>query len=246
MWELGRIVFLGTMAGAVGTGAGALILALGTRPKDWSLGFLLGLSSGVMLAVVFQDLLPEAVALGGLTYTLLGVFFGVAALTVMIQFIPHEYFEKRGLESAGLIKAGILLGLGIALHNLPEGLAIGAGYVASENLGISLAVALSLHNIPEGMAMSAALLAGGLDKTKVVLWSIITGIPTGLGALGGALFGTLSANTLAGALGFAGGAMLFLVFQELLPQASLLGRPYATTFGAIAGICVGLVFLFVL
>ncbi|MDI9458717.1 MAG: ZIP family metal transporter [Limnochordia bacterium] len=238
MWELARIVFLGTMAGVLGTGAGGILLALGRRPKGSELSFWLGLSAGVMLAVVFQDLLPEALTLQGARVTFGGLVLGMCALMLL------EPLVFRG-RPRGLIQTGLFLGLGIAAHNFPEGLAIGAGYSASQELGFSLALALCLHNVPEGMAMAAPLLAGGAGRTQTVLWTIAAGLPMGLGALVGGLFGSLTARTLAGTLGFAAGAMLFLVFHELLPEANCLDFPYATTCGAVFGIMLGLTLLVV-
>lgn len=238
MWHLARVVYLGSMAGMLGTGAGGLLLALGRRPKGAELSFHLALSSGVMLAVVFQDLLPEALALKGWKATFLGLMLGIGALLVLKPIFSHE-------GAKGLIQTGLFLGLGIAAHNFPEGLAIGAGYLASEELGLGLALALCLHNIPEGMAMAAPLLAGGAGKNSTVLLTLAAGLPMGLGALAGGLFGQLSPTALAGTLGFASGAMLFLVFHELLPEANRLDYPLITTLGAIAGICLGLLLLVV-
>ena len=241
MWELGRIVFLGTMTGVLGTGAGGLLVSLWGRPKDAFLSILLAFSGGIMLAVVFQDLITEALDLAGMGRTLLGIVLGALAL----QLTAARLGDER-LPSTGLVQTGLLLGLGIALHNLPEGLAIGAGYLASQDLGFSLALALCFHDIPEGMAMAAPLLAGGFDRKKVVVLTVIAGIPTGIGALIGGLLGNLSPQALGGALACAAGAMLFLVFHELIPQAQNFKHPWASTFGAILGILVGLVFLVML
>ena len=233
MWELARIVFLGTMAGVLGTGAGGILLGLGRIPQGAELSFHLAFSSGVMLAVVFHDLLPEALALRGPGVTFAGVVLGTAALPLLK---PLFFPTGRG----SLIQTGLFLGLGIAAHNFPEGLVIGAGYLASQELGFSLALALCLHNIPEGMAMAAPRLAGGVGRTSAVLLTIAAGLPMGLGALAGGLFGQLTPTTLAGTLGFAAGAMLFLVFHELLPEANCLDFPLAATLGAIFGVMLGL------
>jgi ZIP family zinc transporter len=238
VWDLARITFLGTMAGLLGTGGGGILLGLGRRPRGAELSFHLGLSGGVMLAVVFQDLLPEALALGGVATSFSGLVLGMAALMLLKPFFSRG---SRG----GLIQTGLFLGLGIAAHNFPEGLAIGAGYLASEQLGLGLALALCLHNIPEGMAMAAPLLAGGAGKTTAVLLTLAAGLPMGVGALAGGLFGTLSPVALAGTLGFAAGAMLFLVFHELLPEANRLDYPFAATCGAVLGIMIGLALLVV-
>lgn len=240
MWDLGRIVFLGSMAGVLGTGAGGLLIVLLGHPKQGFLSFLLAFSGGIMLAVVFQDLILESAALSGAIITFSGITLGAAALMLITPLVGHER-----TASTGLVQMGLLLGFGIALHNLPEGLAIGAGYLSSENLGLSLALALCLHNIPEGMAMAAPLLAGGFDKVQVLLLTIVAGIPMGIGSLCGGLFGSLSPQMLALALAFAAGAMLFLVFHELLPEAHDLDFPHAATCGAILGIIVGLAFVLV-
>lgn len=236
MFELAKITFLGTMAGIIGTGLGGLLLTLGRKPQKESLSFLFSLASGVMLAVVFQDLIPEALVLGGLGFTFLGIVLGVIAIFALGTFLP----EGNGRS---LARTGLLVGLGITLHNLPEGLAIGAGYLASPNLGLSLAIALCLHDIPEGMAMAAPLLAAGYSKTQVVLWTILAGLPMGLGSFIGAILGTISPGALSGALGFAAGAMLFLIFHELLPQAQQGKKPLASTIVTICGILIGLSFL---
>ena len=132
MWELARIVFLGHHGGSVGTGAGGILLGLGRIPQGAELSFHLAFSSGVMLAVVFHDLLPEALALRGPGVTFAGVVLGTAALPLLK---PLFFPTGRG----SLIQTGLFLGLGIAAHNFPEGLVIGAGYLASQELGFSLA-----------------------------------------------------------------------------------------------------------
>lgn len=234
MWELARVVFLGTMAGVLGTGMGGIVLGLGSRPQGAELSFNLSLSGGVMLAVVFLDLIPEALNLSGLHATLLGLISG----TAFLQLLKPALF-RRG--KGGLIQTGLFLGLGIATHNLPEGLAIGAGYLASEQLGLGLALTLCLHNIPEGMAMAGPLLAGGMGPTAAVLWTLAAGLPMGVGALLGGVFGSLSSQALSFTLSFAAGAMLFLVIVELFPTADFPNHPSAAAWGAVLGVMLGLV-----
>ncbi|HKM17226.1 MAG TPA: ZIP family metal transporter, partial [Limnochordia bacterium] len=133
--------------------------------------------------------------------------------------------------------------IGIAVHNFPEGLAIGAGYAASETLGIGLAVVLALHDAPEGMAMAGPMKAAGLSPLRIVATCTLAGVPTGLGSLIGAYFGNVSELFLSVALGFAAGAMLYLVFDELLPIAQELDSEHSSTFGAIIGVVVGILFM---
>lgn len=246
MGELIKIVLIGTIAGVVGTGTGGLIITFLGRPKGNMLCFLLTFSSGIMIAIVFHDLIPEALLLGSISSTLLGIALGIWGLYLLNRHLPHAHLPQRRCvdqhhrSTTRLMRTGILLGLGIAMHNLPEGLAIGAGYAASEELGWGLAFALALHNIPEGMAIAAPLVAGGLHRYKVVFWTAFAGLPTGIGALVGGMFGNLSPEILSVALGFAAGAMVFLVFHELIPEAQKLNNPRSSILGAIIGVLVGL------
>ncbi|KLU39851.1 MAG: ZIP family metal transporter [Limnochordia bacterium] len=227
---------VGTLAGMLGTGIGGLIILLLGKPRGDTLGFLLAFSGGVMLGVVISGLLPESFQLGSALTAAGGTYAGVFAMFALSRLasIPQAV-RIRG----PLFRTGFLIGLGIAMHNFPEGLAIGTGYAASDSLGLELAVALALHNIPEGMAMAGPL-AAEMSPAWAFLWTTLAGLPMGLGALLGALLGTVSRAALSFALGCAGGAMLYLVFQELLPQSYGLGSPRIASLGALFGIMVGL------
>jgi ZIP family zinc transporter len=136
----------------------------------------------------------------------------------------------------------------IALHNVPEGMTIGASYAASQGsmgrAALVLAVIIGLHNIPEGMAVSVPLISGGMPKWKAVLITAATGIPTVLGALLGYGLGELGPLGLTMSLGFASGAMLYVVFGEILPQSILMYHSKMPAFSAIVGILVGLLIIF--
>ncbi len=246
MNALVKVTLVGTIAGVLGTGMGGLLIALLGRPRRRTLSFLLTFSGGIMVAVVFNDLIPEALELGNGISTGIGIILGIFGLYLLNRFIPHFHSPPDQLKdgdhnlTTGLVRAGLLLGLGIAMHNFPEGLAIGAGYAASEVLGFGLAIALGLHNIPEGMAMAAPLLAGGVPRSEVIFWSALAGLPMGFGALIGAAFGGLSAPFLSIVLSFAAGAMVFLVFHELLPEAHKLKEMRSAIIGFIVGILLGL------
>lgn len=247
---LWRVTLIGMVAGIVGTGLGGLSITLLGIPKQSFLGFLMAFSSGIMIAVVFQDLIPEALHLGTVGSTFMGLLLGIGILILVNRHLPHTHgaSQRREYDSqrSRFTRTGILLGLGIGMHNLPEGLAIGAGYVASEELGLGLAIALALHNIPEGMAMAGPMVAGGLSRKKVVMWTALAGLPMGIGAFVGSIFGSLSQFILSMALGFAAGAMIYLVFHELLPEAHKMNCPRIATSGAVIGILIGLLALLTL
>lgn len=161
-----------------------------------------------------------------------------------------EYEETKGQKSLSqLFIAGLVMAFAIALHNFPEGMVIGASYASDEATGgvggLAMAVVIGLHNIPEGMAVSVPLVAGGMKKTKATLLTAVTGAPTILGAMLGYFLGTLSPVMLALSLSFASGAMLYVVFGELLPEAILMWRSKAPAFAMLVGLLVGVVILFV-
>lgn len=161
-----------------------------------------------------------------------------------------EYEETKGQKSLSqLFIAGLVMAFAIALHNFPEGMVIGASYASDEVTGgvggLAMAVVIGLHNIPEGMAVSVPLVAGGMKKTKATLLTAVTGAPTILGAMLGYFLGTLSPVMLALSLSFASGAMLYVVFGELLPEAILMWRSKAPAFAMLVGLLVGVVILFV-
>ena len=147
-----------------------------------------------------------------------------------------------------LFMAGIVMACAIALHNVPEGMTIGASYASSDNtLGstaLVLAILIGLHNIPEGMAVSVPLISGGMGKVKAVLITAMSGVPTIVGALLGYWLGDIGAMGLALSLGFASGAMLYVVFGEILPQAILMYHSKLPAFAAIAGILAGVFIIF--
>ncbi len=249
MSNIWQATLLGTVAGCFGTGLGGLIISLLRTPKKRTLSFVLSFSGGVMLAVVFQDLIPEALEYGSLQILLYGLILGCGFIYLLDQLVPHAQVTSVGGQSKKtqrLIRTSILIGLGIALHNLPEGLAIGAGYAASERLGLGIALILALHDAPEGMAMAGPMKAAGLSPLRIIGTCAAAGLPTGLGALIGAYLGGVSEMFLSAALGFAAGAMLFLVFDELLPIAQELNEGNSATFGGLVGVVVGLLFLILL
>lgn len=201
---------------------------------------LMGLASGVMLSIVFLDLFPEAVEIGGLAYAFSGFILGMGATGIVDLATPHFHFISGDCENSRYLKASILTGIGIAMHNLPEGLAIGASYAHESSLGFSVALTLALHNIPEGMAMAAPMCAAHVTPARIGMWGALAGLPTAIGAAIGALIGGLSGSVLSVCLGFAGGAMVFITADELIPGAQEFAEGHSATFGIVLGILIGM------
>ena len=161
----------------------------------------------------------------------------------------QEHREGRQPRS-GLFLAGLVMAAAIALHNVPEGMVIGASFArtAGESLmnrgGLTMAIVIGLHNIPEGMAVAVPLISGGMSKARSVLVTAITGFPTILGALLGYTLGAMGPTALAVSLSFASGAMLYVVFGELLPESILMWRSKLPAAAAIVGMLTGLVIIY--
>lgn len=155
-----------------------------------------------------------------------------------------EHAPKRELWVAGVVIA-----CAIALHNIPEGMSIGASYNIDTEGGVSMALILALliglHNIPEGMAVSVPLVAGGMKRIKAALLTAASGAPVVLGAWLGYWIGDIGAIGLAASLGFASGAMLYVVFGEIIPQAVLMYRSKVPAFFVIIGMLIGMIIIYV-
>lgn len=160
----------------------------------------------------------------------------------------HFHMHKKNSVSNNyeLFIAGIVMACAIALHNMPEGMVIGASYAgdAGEILtgsGFIIAVVIGLHNIPEGMAVSVPLISGGMGKWKAIGITALSGVPTIIGAMIGYSLGLISPVWLSISLSFAGGAMLYVVFGELLPEAILMWRSKLPAFFMLIGTLTGLI-----
>ena len=266
------------LAGVAGTGLGGLVGAVLQKDSNRTVSLLLSFAGGVMLSVVCFDLVVEAIETQVGIMTVIGaIALGVAVIFLLNWLIDrktnpeiahidenhpqtaddldelihsdhlHHHINKKD-SKLSLFIAGIVMASAIALHNVPEGMTIGASYASNEGVmgsaALVLAILIGLHNIPEGMAVSVPLISGGMAKWKAVLITAATGIPTIVGALLGYLLGEIGALGLCLSLGFASGAMLYVVFGEILPQAILMYHSKLPAFSAIAGMLLGLFIIF--
>ena len=169
------------------------------------------------------------------------------------HYARHERESEDGGPASPyqLFIAGVVMACAIALHNMPEGMVIGASYASAPEAGILggtgmvMAVIIGLHNIPEGMAVAVPLISGGQKRWKAILITAISGAPTILGAILGYCLGTLSPMWLALSLSFAAGAMYYVVFGELMPEAILMWRSKLPALATVIGILVGLMIIYV-
>ena len=238
IWEIGLI---GLLTGVLGTTIGGLSVLLWGKPKDKTLSAMLGFAGGIMMAIIFIELLPEAFEIGSFIPGFIGMLLGILLILSLDVILPHTHFFDSSDVNSRFIKTGAVLTLGVALHNLPEGLAIGTGYIAGTELGLTLAFIMFIQNIPEGMALAAPLFAGGVSRKKIATITALAGLPMGIGAFIGAFIGNVSDVVLSMGLGFAAGAMLFIVFDEIIPSAHRLGKGHEPALGALFGVLVGIV-----
>jgi len=235
-----KTTLIGLSVGIVGTGLGGLFSFAVNKPSNRFLSGIIGLSSGLMLAIVSFELLPEAYLIGGVPWATIGLGAGAIMASLLDSVISKlQYIRKRSGQN--YLKAGILLGIGIALHNFPEGLAIGSGYVAETRLGLGLAIVIALHNMPEGVAMVTPMRVGGYSRGKAFLLTLLAGAPMGLGAYLGALVGKVSYSLIGICLAFAGGTMLYITIGELIPKGKELDNGKISTILAIFGFILGVI-----
>ncbi|OPY58684.1 MAG: Zinc transporter ZupT [Pelotomaculum sp. PtaU1.Bin035] len=238
---MGSIVLQGLLAG-LGTSLGALMVILfGRMMRPGILSLLLGLASGIMTAVIVFDLLPSSLRYGSPLAVLAGFGGGIilmAALDLSINIITPATFKEKNY-----IKMGYLIATGIALHDLPEGLAIAAGFATADKLGPLLVLAIGLHNIPEGMAAAAPLLYGGLNAKRVLAINALISLITPLGTFWGQALVESSRAFIGLLLALAAGAMTYIVIGELAPESRRNSRPMAYL-GMFAGLALILILSF--
>lgn len=236
-----EISLLGLFFGTIGTTLGGLIGIFSKRNSNKFLSFVLAFASGLMLAVICFDLIPHSMEISSIYTTILGIVLGIIIMIFCDNIVQKKFNTKSvSNRNAGLLKTGIIVSIGLALHNIPEGLAIGSGFDASTTLGFSLAIAICLHDIPEGISMAIPMKNGGMKPWKVMIYVILSGIATGIGALIGAIIGNISEQVIAICLAFAAGAMLYIVSGELIPESNKLYQGKMTAIGNMFGFIIGL------
>ena len=200
-----------------------------------------------MTSILSFDLIPEALKIASITNVILGIALGIFCMIVCNYLVDKKFTENSQMlrsikeeNKKDLLRAGIVTSIGLAIHNFPEGLAIGSGFGASLTLGYSLAIAICIHDIPEGISMAVPMKNGGMKKSKVIFYVVLSGVTTGIGAFLGALVGGISQSIIAMCLAFAAGAMIYIVSGELTPEANNLYHGRMTAVGSMLGLLIGI------
>ena len=240
MEEIGKITSLGLFFGMMGTTLGGIIGAFLNVKSSKILSFILEFAAGLMTAIICFDLIPEALEFSNITGCILGIIIGVICMILCDELINKINFTKRNIKNNTLFKTGMIICIGLAVHNFPEGLAIGAGFEAAASLGFSLAIAIAIHDVPEGISIALPVKNSGYGKFKAIFLTAMSGVTTGIGAYFGAIVGNISRQLIGISLSFAAGAMLYIVSCELVPQANRMYKGRFASFGNILGITLGI------
>ncbi len=201
----------------------------------------MGFASGVMLLVAFNSLFLEAAKL--LTHFELILMFSLGGLIMvaLALLLPHIELTRRkdNDHRTRILNTGMLIAIGIAIHNFPEGLVVTAGYAYMPKLGLIIAISILLHNIPEGIATAMPLRAAGMSASKAAGITFLSGLAEPVGALiGVAAFSILTTNSLVlgSSLALAAGVMTYITADELIPVAHEYGHKHTVSVGLLLGI----------
>jgi ZIP family zinc transporter len=231
------IVGLSLLAG-LATGLGGLV-AVSVKPGRTALGFGLGFTSGVMITLALFGLVVESWKSAGFLTATVAFALGALIMLALDSLLPHIHGKVKEAGVVGdkikLYEMGLLITIGMTLHNIPEGVAVGAGYVHLPAFGIAIAIAIAAHNIPEGVAVALPIFASTGNRWKAFQYAVLSGLTEPVGALAAALFLTGFASLVSGALAFAGGVMFFITLDELVPAACSRGHEHYTPFGLVSG-----------
>jgi ZIP family zinc transporter len=220
MYEKLFIPLLLSFVAGLSTVIGGVIGAL-KKPSKRFLAFSLGISAGTMITVSYGELLPLAVSNIGFLPATAVFTLGIIVSLSLEYLIPHDYIFEKDETKKGAMRAGLVTMAGLAIHNMPEGLAVFVSGLTSLDLGLVMAVAIVAHNIPEGIAVSAPINYATKDRKKAIWYSFLSGITEPLGAvLGLIIFGAhIDPFLLDMILAFVSGIMVAISIDELLPLA---------------------------
>lgn len=236
-----KTTLIGLFFGTFGTTLGGIIGVTFKKSSNLFLSFILSLASGLMTAIVCFELIPEAMEISNIFNVIMGIIAGIILMIICDVIVEKRFSNTKKMSNNSLLKTGIIVSIGLAIHNFPEGLAIGSGFEASISLGYSLAIAIALHDIPEGISMAAPMRKGGMKASKVLLYVILSGVTTGIGAFFGAIIGNISEAIIAMCLSFAAGAMLYIVSGELTPESNKLYNGKTSCIGNMLGFILGFI-----
>jgi ZIP family zinc transporter len=241
---VGFALLLSALAG-LSTTLGSLLSFVVHDPGPRFMALTLGFSGGVMILLSFVELLQGGIEAVGFAPAHLAFFGGMVVMFLIDVLVPHHYLaeqhcpEKKG-QNGRLLRTGVLVALGLAVHNFPEGMASFAGTLENTGLGLAIAVAVAFHNIPEGLAVSAPVYAATGSRRQAFFWSFLSGMaePVGAGLAALVLLPFLNDRVLGFLLAAVGGVMVFISLDELVPVSCSYDQGHLSIVGVVAGMMV--------
>ncbi len=209
---------------------------------------IISFAAGIMLSAAVLGLILPSLEYGGkygIFMTVAGIFTGALALNLIDKLVPHIHkfigADTEPHNNAKLSKV-LLFVMAIAIHNLPEGIAAGVGFGSGDTTGaLIIAGGIALQNIPEGMVIIAPMLAAGVTPRKTFICALLTGVVEVVGTLIGYFAVSISTTVLPFALAFAGGTMLYVISDEMIPETHAHGGERSATYALLVGFCVMLI-----
>ena len=243
-----ELVLLTALGVGGATVIGAIIGFLFKKISHTFSDIVLSFAAGVMLAAAVLGLILPSLEYGGkfgLLITVLGIFAGALCLNLIDKIVPHLHkmvgSDIESHHNANLSKV-LLFVTAIAIHNLPEGIAAGVGFGSGDDAqALIIAAGIALQNIPEGMVIIGPMLAAGVKPRKTFVLAMLTGVVEVVGTLIGYLAVSLASAILPFALAFAGGTMLYVISDEMIPETHAHGHERGATYALLVGFCLMLV-----
>ncbi|MGE0823722.1 MAG: ZIP family metal transporter [Candidatus Binatia bacterium] len=234
--------FLASLAAGAATGVGALPSLFLSGTSEKVMDTMLGFAAGVMISASAFSLIVPALALGGLWITVCGIALGCIFLELLDRCIPHLHVVRGREGGASSLRRAWLLILAITIHNFPEGLSVGVSFgLDSLTTDTLLAIAIGLQNLPEGLAVALPLIREGYSRKRAVAYATLSGLVEPIAALLGVVIVSWAAALLPFGLAFAAGAMLYVVFDEMIPESHSRGHHKEATFGGMVGFLIMMV-----
>lgn len=241
------MAFVIVVLAGLSTGLGGLLACFieGSKPSYFSV--LLGLSAGVMIYISFVELLAVSIERTGFFYSNMAFIAGMGGIYLVDKFIPHFHldrtadgFQEKIGERERIYKTGVLVAIGLAIHNFPEGIAVFMVSLESISLGLPLAIAIAIHNIPEGIAVAVPVYRATGSRNKSSLYSLLSGFTEPLGAVIAVvlLLPFLTQTILYLTYSAVAGVMIFISFDELLPISMRYGDEHTCCMGLFTGILI--------
>lgn len=229
-------LILVSVIAAMGTLVGGFLATIKT-PGRSMLGLFGGFAGGVMITVSFIELVNKSITTSNYFVATIGFAIGASLMFLLDTLFSHKHFQikEKGLINPALVKTGLLIAVGIALHNIPEGIAEGAGFVHLPTFGVLIALAIGLHNIPEGIVTVMFTSSGGMCRSKCLKLAFLSGIVEPVGAILAFFFLKQFAFLVPASLSFAAGVMVFITLDEIIPTAREHGKTHMTSLGIILG-----------